>query len=738
MTARRERRARWAWTGFGLALTVFLLVAAESADGAKYQVAQCGWHVAQDADWSDSTGGAKFRPDSWCAAPAGADPFDGVHMKSFTRENAATVSGTRFARWRWVAPPGTGITAVRGTWWHALHDGIEHRIGAGDGKGGFGVFAAAAETDTGPSPFTAGFETPRPAVESRLLCARPEDRHCSLERVSFSAVRALTLTLDDGVPPTASAGGDVLAGGWRRGPQALAWSAADHGSGLRFSETLVDGSRVGLTEHTCAKAMISGEWRATRMRPCETSRGGTHVIATTSLSDGPHSLVHCAQDFAGASACTPPRQFLVDNNPPAAPRSAAVAGGDGWRRANRFDVGWVNPGQGQASPIAAASYRIRGTAFDSGVRTVTGRGISSLAGLTVPAPGDYALEVWLRDEAGNEDAASSATARLRFDDVAPTGAFRGPERNRPELLRVTVADAHSGVTAGTISFRRPRSERWIELPTGLRGAVDARELVARFPSEEVEPGRYRLRAEVVDAAGNGATISRLANGSAAVVEAPLRRRTRLLAELRAGRRRGESLTVGFGRGALLAGRLRTAAGRGLPGRQLRVLVAPGGGAVGRSGTRTVTTGPHGAYRLRLGAGTSRAIEVRFGGSPALAPSGSPRLRLRVRGGVVFRVAPRDVRTGETVRMSGRVRARGTSVPWRGKLVAIQYLERAAHRWRPVLVTRSDRRGRFRARYRFRYITGTARIRLRAAVLAEDGWPYAAGASAPAVIRVRGR
>ena len=123
-----------------------------------------------------------------------ADPFDGVHMKSFTK-GGSTVSGTRYARWRWVAPAGTGITRVTGTWWHTLHDGMEQRIGVGNWSGGFDPFVSAGGTDVTPRNFAADFSMPQPALEDRLLCARAESKWCSIEPDSWSAVRALTITI---------------------------------------------------------------------------------------------------------------------------------------------------------------------------------------------------------------------------------------------------------------------------------------------------------------------------------------------------------------------------------------------------------------------------------------------------------------------------------------------------------------------------------------------------------------
>ena len=62
MSGTRGGRGRIVAMGVGLALALALLVAGEAKAG-KYSVAQCGWHLGADADWADTTGGVKFRPD---------------------------------------------------------------------------------------------------------------------------------------------------------------------------------------------------------------------------------------------------------------------------------------------------------------------------------------------------------------------------------------------------------------------------------------------------------------------------------------------------------------------------------------------------------------------------------------------------------------------------------------------------------------------------------------------------
>ena len=750
--------------GIGLAVVVLLALAGEARAGS-YRVAQCGWYVGADADWADTTGGTKFRSDAYCQTPIGSDPFAGVHMKSLGREAAGTVSGNRFARWRWNAPPGASITQVRGSWWHALHDGMEQRIGGINWGGGFEPFVAANGTDVTPREFSRGFSPPAAALEDRLLCARAESKWCSLQPGSWSAINGLTITVQDERSPSAWVGGELLDGGWRHGAQGISFSGGnEEGGGIQYGETTVDGARVDLTEYPCQQAYIDGEWRATRMQPCLTGVSGGVGFDTRNLSDGNHMLRHCVTDYGGNVGCTDFRQFGVDNNPPAHPRSFALVGGEGWRRVDDFDLAWVNPDQGPASPIWGAFWRITGPAgFDTGVQFVPGRDVAALPDRTVPRPGAYALYLWLRDEAGNEAASTAVGVTLRYDDVPPGLAFAVAEGDGvPEQLRALVVDDHSGPAGGTISYRRLNVERWTELPTKLRAEREPghASLVAATP--DLAPGTYVIRVEASDGAGNRRTTTLRADGSemairktpppvapqrpaspaspkAAPGQAPRpRAKTRLFAGLRGGQRRGDSLTIPFGKPALVSGRLTRADGAGIAGRELRIVSRPSRGALAPVSATTVTSAERGGFELRVEPGPSRRIAVNFLGDGGLEPATRPSLELRVRSGATLVARRLALRTGQALRLSGRVRTRGAAVPRRGKLVAIQYLEAATKRWRPVLVTRTDHAGRFRARYRFRYITGRATIQLRATVLAEEHWPFAPGSSRPLTVRVQGR
>jgi hypothetical protein len=764
-----------------LVVVAFLLLAGEARAGF-YEVAQCGWGVGAEADWWDSTGGVKFRPDSGC----------GDHLKTFTRGGAGTLTGGRLARWRWVAPPTTNIRAFRATWWQVLNDGFVHVVGGWPAGGEFGVASITGATNLTPSEFNDVFTPSVPIVEDRIVCWRPDTEWCALDPESWSAVRNVTVTIDDGYAPGAwITGGTLTDGGWRHGSQFVSFSGHDDGSGVRYGETTIDGGRVGLDEYPCAAAVIEGVLRATQMRPCYTDVSGALTIDTTRFGDGPHTLDHCAYDFAGTESCAGARTVFIDNNPPGAPNGLRVAGGEAWRRTNDFTVEWSDPDQGPASPIAIAYLRLLGPGgYDSGdANRYPGVGIAKIAGARVPGDGDWTVWVWLGDAAGNANPSSYAEVHFRLDTGPPTVAFEGKEgdedRPPPAQLVADVGDPLSGPAGGTISYRRAESQDFADLPTKLhRDDSGKTTLVAPTPS--LPAGTWVFRAEASDAAGNTAATSLRGDGTQMSIHvappapgpgapgvgkggaakdgkdgkdgkggddgksggpggggpgggaAGRKAKTRLFVRLRGGHGKGDALTVPFGAPALLSGRLTSAAGAGLAGRRIKVVVRPSHGALVPRAVERLTTGERGGFAAHLGPGTSRRVAVSFAGNEALAPAGHRSLDLRVRSGVTLAAAPADLRTGQTVHLSGRVRARGAPIPRRGKLVAIQYLESETGRWRPVLVTRTDHDGRFHTRYRFRYVTGAARIRLRATALAEERWPYAPGSSAPVTVTVRGR
>jgi hypothetical protein len=196
------------------------------------------------------------------------------------------------------------------------------------------------------------------------------------------------------------------------------------------------------------------------------------------------------------------------------------------------------------------------------------------------------------------------------------------------------------------------------------------------------------------------------------------------------------LTVDYGTAVEVRGRLSDARG-GVERRPVAILVRAAAG-IGEAERHRALTDAAGRFALRLPPGTSRRIDVAFHGDHGFAPARPRSLTLRVRAGVTLAADPTDLHTGDSVNLRGRVRLGPAHVSGRGKLVAIQYLERATKRWRPALVVRTDAQGRFDTSYRFRYVTGVARIRLRATAPAEGGWPFARGSSLPVTISVRSR
>jgi hypothetical protein len=538
------------------------------------------------------------------------------------------------------------------------------------------------------------------------------------------------VVVEDFTPP----GAPTLRGvstGWNSGQRQLEYSASDAGSGVAAVTLTVDGSLHRNTNHPCATLAAGGY---SRPAPCDTAVTGTFAVNEPGqLADGRHSLTVTTRDAGGESAATT-QEFLVDNNAPEGPVSLAVTGGEGWRSANDFALTWQNRDQGSGSGIAGAYYKVGSPPTSPTDGTFTpGAGLSSLTGLRVPADGDWPVYVWLQDEAGNAQHADAVSARLRLDSAAPALAFadeRDPDN--PAEVRAATADAHSGVAGGWIDIRLRGTAEWRPLETRLEGA----ELVASIPDEQLERGTYELRAAAWDGVGNqGATLLR-ADGREMLLDLPLRGDTHVTAglALRAGGARParRSVRLRYRRAAWLRGVLRSGSVP-LPGTRLTIQTRPPTGGAWQPFTEVVTD-DEGGYAVRLPKGVSRELRVHFPGSRSLRPA-EETARLAVRGWASLALRPPRLRRGGTIAFVGRVGRFAAAIPAAGKLVQIQYLD--GRRWRPaVKLGRTNARGGFAIRYRFRRISRPTRIHFRILVPAEGGWPYATGWSPTRVAHVR--
>jgi hypothetical protein len=536
----------------------------------------------------------------------------------------------------------------------------------------------------------------------------------------------------------------------------------------------------------------SGNWEG-----FGTEAGGLyHLLAYTFGSAGPEAVdlpiegqawmfeaflqcllggpIYCVRSTPSSMRLSSITFVLEDERPPGAQLGGALVA-SGWHRGTvpleltASDLGAGVAGEAATidgaavlgdAPTCAAQLienEIRGTKMQPCPSTSSRSVEVDTTGL---ADGAHTVGGCATDFAGDQGCAPEA--RIEVDNSPPAVAIAGATEGE---VTATVSDRYSGVGSGTISVRRADAQGWIGLPTEMdRDGSGTATLTAGLP--DLGGAAYSLRVVATDAAGNTATAQRRVPGAA--TEGPgrgagaggkgggkgkspsshtegtsssSRRATHLSVRLVASGGEdpaGSSLTVDYGTAVEVRGRLTDARGGGVEGRPVTVVVRGAAGTGGAPERRRVVIDRDGRFGLRLPAGTSRRVVVAFHGGGGLAPAPRRSLALRVRAAVSLAAEPTDLDTGESVRLHGRVRLGPARVSHRGKLVAIQYLERATGRWRPALVVRTDAKGRFDTKYRFRYVTGLAEIRLRATAPAEGGWPFARGSSAPVTVAVHGR
>lgn len=325
--------------------------------------------------------------------------------------------------------------------------------------------------------------------------------------------------------------------------------------------------------------------------------------------------------------------------------------------------------------------------------------------LELPAApdGEHAVRIVAEDAAGN---AATAERSVLIDGTPPQARLDAP---RGRMLRVKVDDAASGVAGGEISAGGRA------LATTLKGGY----LRARLPGARRRARRADVRVTVRDQAGNQAAG---APARIAVTSARIGRRTRAV--------RGARVRVPYGRRAVLRGRLTLPSGRGVAGATLRVVSRVRRRGAPLVDVATVTTDRRGRFSAPVPRGPSRTVGLRFAGGGELL-RGSRGIGVRVPAATTIRASRTALRGPGRVGFSGRLRTGGEAIPDRGLLVVLQ--GRADGAWQTFADTRTDRRGRWRAGYRFRGIGGTYPVRAR--IRRQAGYPYELGHSRRVTVRV---
>ena len=363
------------------------------------------------------------------------------------------------------------------------------------GDGGFDVFAAAAATDVTPREFVAGFS--RRAGARGPTALRQGGNQVVQPRTGLVVVVARPDDHRSGRPVSAAGiGGELVAGGWRRGTQGVRLLGKRHRrrDPLRRNHRRRrpgQPDRVPLRQGA-DRRRVAGDADAALQTRRLRRRGDRHHPFQRRPPRAP-PLRHRLRRQRRLHARRRRSRSTTTRRPTRAtwrwPAARAGAGSTTSTSPGRTPTR-ARPARSPAPPGGSSGR----PATTAGVRFAAGRGLAAAASTSRSrTPGAYTLALWLRDEAGNEAPASAVAVPLRLDDVPPGVAFAADAgAGVPDSIRADVSDAHSGPAGGEIHYRRLGADRWTELPaklragdgagTGAAGRPPARRAGARAPT----------------------------------------------------------------------------------------------------------------------------------------------------------------------------------------------------------------------------------------------------------------
>jgi hypothetical protein len=182
----------------------------------------------------------------------------------------------------------------------------------------------------------------------------------------------------------------------------------------------------------------------------------------------------------------------------------------------------------------------------------------------------------------------------------------------------------------------------------------------------------------------------------------------------------------WGSAQTIAGRLTSATGVPISGATVEVAATPSAQGARASLVGAARTAADGRFSVRLSPhSSSESLAIAYHahtGDPV--PAATSTLVLRVPASLSLGVSPRTSHAGGRIVFKGVLR--GGHIPASGKQIVLQARAPGAG-WRTFQALSTDRRGRYRASYRFR-LPGPVTYRFRALSRQEADFPFASGSS----------
>lgn len=664
----------------------------------------------------------------------------GVNTRGMsTRATGRTFSGGEFSRWWFTAPGGTSITRL--DWSGRLARDTPSwatEISAQGGVSNTRLIGYPAQP--GAAGYTSGAEWPNtvPLWTPAGTTSLTQNVQCGAGSCGSGATMhtySAVVHLNDFSNPSLSMSG-IADNEWVRTDRTISYTASDN-IGIKWIKLMVDGA---------TREQHGVDCDYSRPVPCA-NRSGSFNVPTTELSPGQHRIDVVAVDgsdtpvYAGLN-------IRVDNTPPAQVMPAVV-GGDRWRSTNGFSVAWPSVADSGA-PIVGGTVelcRVGRTACTT--QPINQANPTATPTINVPAEGAFELRAVMRDQAGNvANITDARTAALRLDRTDPVLAVEPLDPNEPLRVTATVGEPLSGVATGLLEMRRIGTKTWHELD--MKVPVDGSQLVGRINDERFANGAYELRATAVDHAGNDASTNPDANLASARRQLPVRVTTQIKAGQRfvktvkrkVGKRKRlvkrrverlrKSVTLVRGRHAALTGMLANPDGQPLRDVPIMVFTRPELPGASFATAGMVRTDAEGRFTYKVRGTTSRTIQFRYDGTSRIRPSTSE-VKVGVPASSTFTLSPPRILNGETVTFKGRVR--GGPIPPSGKLIELQ--KWTGRQWAPFRLVRTDSDGRWQHTEPVVSVRGLVIFKLRAAIPAEAGFPFAAGRTVARKLRVQG-